>query len=156
MTASSPRRSPDDRAARRWLVAYGLAALAAVASARLRAFDDGDDHPAAAIVRQPLLTAALRGGKMVERVEAKRIDFAGRQRTGLHRHPCPVVGYLARGTIVFQIDGQPERTLQAGEAFYEPAFARIVRFDNATDQPATFVAYYLLGQDDHALIEMLP
>ena len=42
------------------------------------------------IVRKELLTAAIAGRKDVARVEIKQIDFAPSQRTGLHRHPCPI------------------------------------------------------------------
>ncbi|MGI5501337.1 cupin domain-containing protein [Lentzea sp. CA-135723] len=37
-----------------------------------------------------------------------------------HRHPGPVYGYVVEGAILFQLEGQPERTLKAGEAFFEP------------------------------------
>lgn len=108
------------------------------------------------IVRKDLLTAAIAGRKDVARVEIKQIDFAPAQRTGLHRHPCPVVGYVAHGTIRFQVEGQPAQLLPEGSAFFEPATAKIVRFDNAsTEAPATFVAFYLLGNDDRQIIEML-
>jgi quercetin dioxygenase-like cupin family protein len=108
------------------------------------------------IVRKELLTAAIAGSKDVARVEIKQIDFAPSQRTGLHRHPCPVVGYVAHGSIRFRVDGQPAQLLTEGSAFFEPAGAKIVQFDNASsDAPATFVAFYLLGPDDQKIIEML-
>jgi len=56
--------------------------------------------------------------------------------------------------VVFQVDGQAPQTLRAGDAFYEPANTKIVRFD-ALDQPTKFIAYYLLGKDDHELIRPL-
>jgi hypothetical protein len=46
------------------------------------------------IVRESLLTAAVHGAP-VERVEVARIELAPGQATGLHLHPCPVVGYVA-------------------------------------------------------------
>ena len=108
------------------------------------------------IVRKELLTAAIAGSKDVARVEIKQIDFAPSQRTGLHRHPCPVVGYVAHGSIRFRVDGQPAQLLTEGSAFFEPAGAKVVQFDNASsDAPATFVAFYLLGSDDQRIIEML-
>jgi quercetin dioxygenase-like cupin family protein len=108
------------------------------------------------IVRKELLTAAIAGSKDVARVEIKQIDFAPSQRTGLHRHPCPVVGYVAHGSIRFRVDGQPAQLLTEGSAFFEPAGAKIVQFDNASsDAPATFVAFYLLGPEDQKIIEML-
>jgi quercetin dioxygenase-like cupin family protein len=108
------------------------------------------------IVRRHLLTATLDGQKTVNRVEIKEITLAARQRTGLHLHPCPVVGYITEGTILFQIDGEAERVLKPGDAFFEPAQTRVVHFDNATDEPAKFIAYYLVGTDDRELITMLP
>ena len=110
-------------------------------------------HPE--IVRKSLLTAVIEGRKDVERVEVREIELAAGQAAGLHRHPCPVIGTITRGRIRFQIAGHPEKILQAGEAFFEPAHACIAHFDATADGPATFVACYLLGQDESTLIEML-
>ena len=107
------------------------------------------------IIRKELLTAMIAGQKKVARVEIKQIELAPAQRTGLHSHPCPVVGYVASGTIRFQVEGEAQ-TLSAGSAFFEPADTKIAQFDNASaEAPATFVAFYLLGASDHRLIEML-
>jgi quercetin dioxygenase-like cupin family protein len=117
---------------------------------------DSSSPPGQQIVRKDLLTAIIAGGKDVSRVEIKQIDFAPGQRSGAHLHPCPVVGYVATGTILFQIEGRPAKSLQAGSAFFESANVKIAHFDNASPQePATFVAFYLLGKDDRTLIEML-
>lgn len=63
---------------------------------------------------------------------------------------------LAQGAIRFQVEGQPVQLLTEGSAFFEPAGAKVLRFDNAsTDAPATIVAFYLLGPDDRQIIEML-
>jgi hypothetical protein len=46
--------------------------------------------------------------------------------------------------------------LHAGEAFYEPANTKILRFDNAsTVEPAGIVTFYLMSRDDKQLIPML-
>jgi quercetin dioxygenase-like cupin family protein len=112
--------------------------------------------PGQQIIRKDLLTAIIAGGKDVSRVQIKEVDFAPSQRSGLHLHPCLVVGYVATGTILFQIEGGPAKSLQAGSAFFEPANVKIAHFDNASPQePATFVAFCLLGKDDQALIAML-
>ena len=108
------------------------------------------------IVRKELLTAAIAGRKEVARVEIKQIDLVPAQRTGVHYHPCPVVGYVARGSIRFQVEGEAAQLLAEGSAFFEPAGAKVVQFDNASaEAPATFVAFYLMGTDDRQLIEML-
>ncbi len=103
-----------------------------------------------------LLGAALAGSPSVERVEVARVEVAPGQPAGRHFHPCDVVGYVVSGAIRFQIAGEPETTLAAGDAFHEPANQEIVHFDNASgEQPATFVACYLLPPGEQRLIEML-
>jgi quercetin dioxygenase-like cupin family protein len=37
-----------------------------------------------------------------------------------HRHSGPVFGYVLSGEIVFELEGEPERLIRAGEAFWEP------------------------------------
>ncbi|MGH9742077.1 MAG: cupin domain-containing protein [Candidatus Acidiferrum sp.] len=108
------------------------------------------------IVRKPLLTALLEPQKLNARVEIKQIDFVAGQCPGLHFHPGPVVGYVAAGSVLLQIEGQEARTLHAGQAFFEPASTRILRFNNASaSEPTTFIAFYLLGASEHELIHML-
>lgn len=108
------------------------------------------------IVREPLLEAVLSGAPTVERVKVARIELAPLQETGLHLHPCATVGLITDGTIRFQIEGGPEQTLNAGDAFHEPADTRIAHFDNASaSAPASFVVFYLLSPGEERLIEIL-
>jgi quercetin dioxygenase-like cupin family protein len=37
-----------------------------------------------------------------------------------HRHSGPVAGYMLEGEMRFEIEGEPERVIRAGEAFWEP------------------------------------
>jgi quercetin dioxygenase-like cupin family protein len=108
------------------------------------------------IVRKALLTATIGGVEAIRRIEIKSITLAPSQRAGLHRHPCTVVGYIADGAILFQIEGQPAKILNRGDAFHEPFNDRILHFDNASDSAlATFIAFYLLDSGEEQLIEML-
>jgi quercetin dioxygenase-like cupin family protein len=108
-----------------------------------------------AVARKDLLEVKF-DSRLVDNVQAKEITLIPGQRAPLHRHPCPVVGYIAEGTLIYQIQGQPARTLNTGDAFYEPAGTAIARFDNAsTDKPMKFIAFYL-SNGEEALIEMLP
>jgi quercetin dioxygenase-like cupin family protein len=110
----------------------------------------------AGIVRVPLLDAALEGRPELARVRGARIELEPGQAAGRHRHPCDVVGSVAAGAIRFQVEGEEEQTLHAGDAFHEPAEAPIAHFDNASqDEPATFIAFYLLAEGEDRLIEML-
>ena len=54
------------------------------------------------IQRKSLLNAALAAAASVERVEIHQIELPPGQAVGLHRHPCPVVGYVVAGAINFQ------------------------------------------------------
>lgn len=106
------------------------------------------------IVRTPLLTAQPIN-KMVRRTEVKEIIFKPLQKTSVHLHPCPVVGYIAEGSAVFQIKGGPVQLLKQGEAFYEPANTVIEKFDNASDRlPLKFIAFYLID-DEREIIKIL-
>lgn len=107
------------------------------------------------IVRKELYTANI-GPQTISTVDVREIVLQPKQMGGLHRHPCPVISYVVEGTIRFQIRGEEEKIIRAGEVCYEPPGAIIEHFDNASDRvPAKFIPYYLLnGQKE--LIEMLP
>jgi quercetin dioxygenase-like cupin family protein len=42
---------------------------------------------------------------------------------GRHTHPGPESGYILDGDLVVMIDGQPEKTLRAGDSYQVPAGA---------------------------------
>lgn len=97
------------------------------------------------IIRNHLLTADI-GKRQITSVEVKEITMGPGEVGGLHLHPCPVTGYISRGTAIMQVEGEKELILQAGSAFYEPADARIIQFSNYSEtEPMTFIAFYLLN-----------
>jgi quercetin dioxygenase-like cupin family protein len=106
------------------------------------------------ILRKPLLNTTLPSNQVTS-VDVREISLQPDQQTRRHRHPCPVIGYIAEGAAVLQIEGQSPHQLPTGSAFYEPANVVIARFDNASaTAPMKFIATYLLD-GDQALIEML-
>jgi quercetin dioxygenase-like cupin family protein len=97
--------------------------------------------------RQDLLNAMV--NQKVSIVEMKEVTMAEGQKAPKHLHPCPVVGYVLSGNVLFQIEGEESRILKQGEAFYEPKNKVILHFDNALkDKPLTFVAFYLKEQNE--------
>jgi quercetin dioxygenase-like cupin family protein len=61
-----------------------------------------------------------------------------------HRHPCPVVGYILEGALRMQVKGQPERTYNVGESFYEtPTDVHVVSANASQDTRARFLAYFV-------------
>lgn len=108
------------------------------------------------VVREALLGASLPAETEIARIEVARIELAPGQPAGLHRHPCPVVGWVVAGEIRFQVADGPVVTLRAGDAFFEPANVRIPHFDNSSESDAAvFIACYLLPPGEDRLIEML-
>jgi quercetin dioxygenase-like cupin family protein len=94
------------------------------------------------IERKPLLKAAIRGLN-VDSVDVREIRFAPGQKTGRHLHPSSVFDYIAEGTAVFQIEGQPPQILPLGSAFHEPAPVVIADFRNASDAHPLTLHYVL-------------
>ena len=50
-----------------------------------------------------------------------RAEFEPGVAAGRHTHPGEELGYVLEGTLLLEIDGQPPRTVKAGESFFVPA-----------------------------------
>jgi quercetin dioxygenase-like cupin family protein len=106
-------------------------------------------------VRMDLLSQNL-ATETISKVDVQEITLAPSKTVALHKHPCPVFGYVVEGTLLFQVQGQKSKTLKKGAAFYEPAQTEIIHFDNASSEhPLKFVAFYP-NNGEGKLIEMLP
>jgi quercetin dioxygenase-like cupin family protein len=62
---------------------------------------------------------------------------------GRHTHPGEELGYVLEGTLQLEIDGQPPRTLKAGEAFFVPA-GIVHDGRNVGSGPAKVLATYVV------------
>ena len=61
-----------------------------------------------------------------------------------HQHPGFVLGYVLEGDLRFQVDGQPERTIPAGQMFYEaPGGVHAVSASASPTKPVRFLAMIL-------------
>lgn len=90
-----------------------------------------------------LLTAKFDARRVVQ-VEAGDFHFKPGQVAPIHTHEAPAVGYVAKGSILYQVEGEKPRLLNEGDAFYEPAGPRILRFDNASaTEEAIFLDFNL-------------
>jgi quercetin dioxygenase-like cupin family protein len=96
------------------------------------------------LVRETVLDVALPETAAVDRIEVRRIQMLPAHPAGLHVHNGPVVGSVLEGSVIFQVEGEPENVLEPGDVFYEPEGARIARFD-AGDDGASFLAYFPLS-----------
>ena len=50
-----------------------------------------------------------------------RAEFIPGGAAGRHTHPGEELGYVVEGTLELLVDGQPPRTIKAGEVFFVPA-----------------------------------
>jgi quercetin dioxygenase-like cupin family protein len=51
-----------------------------------------------------------------------------------HRHSGPVFGYMLEGEMRFELEGEPERVIRAGEAFWEPG-GDIIHYQDGNNRP---------------------
>jgi quercetin dioxygenase-like cupin family protein len=90
-----------------------------------------------------LLTANFESRKIVK-IEAGDFHFVPGQVAPIHTHAAPAVGYVAKGQILYQVEGEKPQLLREGDAFFEPAGPRILRFDNASaTEEAIFIDFNL-------------
>ena len=108
------------------------------------------------VARTNLLSIQLREKQGLSKVEIKKVAIPVNGKAEYHLHPCPVVGHIVSGTLLFQIEGEKPQLIKAGEAFYEPKNKPILHFDNALDsEPLVFMAYYLVEENEDLLM-LLP
>lgn len=67
-----------------------------------------------------------------------------------HRHPGPAFGLVLEGEMRLELEGEPERVVRAGEAFWEPGGDLIHYQDgnNRDDVPLRFTVTMLCDPDD--------
>jgi quercetin dioxygenase-like cupin family protein len=51
-----------------------------------------------------------------------------------HRHPGPAFGYVTKGEVKFEVEGEPPRVVKAGEAFWEPG-GDVIHYHDANNLP---------------------
>ena len=99
-----------------------------------------------------LLTANFEPRKVVK-IEAGDFHFVPGQVAPIHTHTAPAVGYVAKGAILYQVEGEKPQLLREGDAFYEPAGPRILRFDNASaTEEAIFIDFNLQQEGEPFIV----
>jgi len=69
-----------------------------------------------------------------------------------HAHSAFIYAYVVSGSVVSQVEGQPERTYNAGESFFEAPGAHHVVSRNASQtEPAKLLAVFVVNTKDKAL-----
>ena len=72
------------------------------------------------------------------------VDFPPGYSSPVHRHNAQVSVYVLEGSVVMQVRGQKELTLQPGQTFYEaPDDIHIVSRNASSTKPAKFLVFLI-------------
>jgi quercetin dioxygenase-like cupin family protein len=84
-----------------------------------------------------------------------RIDLpSGDPGSPPHRHSGPVFGYMLEGEMIFELEGEPERVIRAGEAFREPG-GDVIHYqaaNNLADRWSRFVVVMMCAPGQEMLV----
>ncbi|MGW0083045.1 cupin domain-containing protein [Streptomyces sp. NPDC003393] len=74
-----------------------------------------------------------------------------------HRHSGPAFGYVLEGAIRFELEGEPERVIKAGDILWEPGGDKI-HYQNGnalSDAPSKFVVVMMCapGQPMYTVVD---
>jgi quercetin dioxygenase-like cupin family protein len=57
-----------------------------------------------------------------------------------HRHPGPAFGYVVEGEMRLEVEGEPERVVRAGEAFWEPG-GDVIHYQDGNNRADSWVRF---------------
>ena len=69
--------------------------------------------------------------------------FKPGDKTLFHTHRFPVTVYVTAGAFTLQLEGQPEVTVKAGEAYVEPPNVRMTGYNRSASQELKVVIFYV-------------
>jgi quercetin dioxygenase-like cupin family protein len=70
-------------------------------------------------------------------------EFVPGGAAGKHTHPGEELGYVLEGSLLLEVEGQPPRTLKAGDVFFIPA-GTVHDGKNVGSGPAKVLATYVV------------
>jgi quercetin dioxygenase-like cupin family protein len=89
------------------------------------------------------------------RVNGLRVDYEpGGFTRGTHRHPAGAYVYVIEGSVMFGIDDGEPFLLKAGQSYYEaPNALHSVSRNASEERPASLLAFFVLGEDEPAIVQ---
>jgi len=74
-----------------------------------------------------------------------------------HSHPCALLGYVVAGNVRFQVMGEPEEILSAGDSFYEgPNGVHLLSANASSTEPAKLIAYLICDHETPLSVDVTP
>jgi quercetin dioxygenase-like cupin family protein len=87
-------------------------------------------------------------------VQAVRVTYKPGGFSRVHRHPAGAYVYVIDGSVMFGLGGSEPVLLKAGDSFYEPPGALHSVSRNASqDLPASFIAFFVLGEGEDPTVD---
>jgi quercetin dioxygenase-like cupin family protein len=81
------------------------------------------------------------------------VEYAPGESDAVHRHNAHVFVYVLEGSIVMQVRGEKEVTLEPGQTFYEgPGDVHVVGRNASNTQPAKFLVFFVKDKGAPALV----
>jgi quercetin dioxygenase-like cupin family protein len=68
-----------------------------------------------------------------------------------HQHPGPTFGYVVKGSILWAINGEPAKTLTAGQTFFEPLGSIHSTSANASATEPAVISVVIVGKTGEPL-----
>ena len=77
------------------------------------------------------------------------VSYAPGQAAAPHKHPGSLFAYVLEGQVISQLEGQPAKTYNVGDSWYEPPGAHHVVCKNASaTQPAKLLVWAIVGANE--------
>jgi quercetin dioxygenase-like cupin family protein len=71
-------------------------------------------------VERAILEQHDQSGVPGKEIMAGTVTLAPGAVVGFHSHPGDEVGYIMKGSVTWKVRGQPDKTLKAGDSFFNP------------------------------------
>lgn len=82
-----------------------------------------------------------------------RVEYAPGESSAEHRHNAHTLVYVLAGSVVMQVRGGAEQTLQAGDTFYEnPEDIHSVSRNASDTAPATLLVFFIKQSEAPATV----
>ncbi|AWW42879.1 cupin domain-containing protein [Streptomyces cadmiisoli] len=102
-----------------------------------------DENPELRLPPTVQILASVPGTTIPENAVAKTVLITlpgGDAGSPPHRHSGPAFGYVVKGEMIFELEGEPQRVIKAGETFWEPG-ADVIHYQGANNLPDGETAY---------------
>jgi len=81
-------------------------------------------------------------------------SFKPGDKTVFHTHRFPVTVYILEGEFSLELEGRPQITVKAGQAFVEPPNVRMTGYNRSTTESLRLVIFYVSDPDTPFLDEL--